>query len=315
MRYAKSERSTVEKPRWMVASRIGALVVSAGRKTRTAASAPEMLAAMSHRSVCEYRSSSPVILPSDTSSTSLPAPSATAFGVISIVRSRVSSVPRSVSNWSANAVPPSVVCLTQSRYSSRCQPVNIGSSGPAKSSTRASSFPSSSRTSPATGSIRSQLCRLGAYSCIAWSRLPARTASVNFLVSVRSVLASPSTNCRYDAVAACSNLSELCVPRSVSPRPEPEPDPDPEWLPPALVGAGLPVPFGGSERTPAPSSDPQAASPSTQARAAAQAGPVSRRRTAVPPRVVRTRASLRRPPAVDVAEMQGLGRRLLPCRA
>ena len=45
----------------------------------------------------------------------------------------------------------------------RCQPVNSGSSSPSKSSTRASTLPSISSTSPATGSMASQPWRDGAY--------------------------------------------------------------------------------------------------------------------------------------------------------
>src|SRR5215207_6092010 len=93
---------------------------------------------------------------------SSPAPRATAFGVISTVLSWVSSVPRSASSLSASGFPPAAVPLVQSRYSSLCQPVHFGSFSSAKSSTRASTAPSISSTSPATGSIRSQLTRLGA---------------------------------------------------------------------------------------------------------------------------------------------------------
>ena len=53
-------------------------------------------------------------------------------------RPAAASDARSASSLSANSAPPSVVFCSHSRYSSRCQPVQVGSSGPSKSSTRAS---------------------------------------------------------------------------------------------------------------------------------------------------------------------------------
>ena len=148
-----------------------------------------------------------------------------------------------------------------------CQPVHFGSSTLAKSSTRASTAPSICSTSPAIGSIRSQLTRLGAYCALASATSAARTASVNSLFCLRSVAVSASTYARYDATAAVTSLSALWVPRSEPDSPEPEP-PEPE--------PAEPVPP--SERTVPPSSEQPASRPSGTASARA----ASDRRTEAP---------------------------------
>ncbi len=56
------------------------------------------------------------------------APVATSTGFTSTVGNCSFSVAMSLSSWSANGAPPSVVFFSNSRYSRRCQPVNFGSS-------------------------------------------------------------------------------------------------------------------------------------------------------------------------------------------
>ena len=90
------------------------------------------------------------------------APRATAAGGISSDASSVFRVWRFSSRPVANLAAPLVVARLQRMYSRRCHPVNSGSFGPAKSSTRASTAPSISSMSPAIGSIRSQPSRLSA---------------------------------------------------------------------------------------------------------------------------------------------------------
>ena len=60
--------------------------------------------------------------------------------------------------------------------------MNVGSLGPAKSSTRESTAPSMSGMSPAMGSMASHASRLGAKAALAAGMSPARTASVNVVV-------------------------------------------------------------------------------------------------------------------------------------
>ena len=79
--------------------------------------------------MCEYRSSSPVILPSDTSATRSLAPLITRAGVMSRLLIVVASVARSRSSLSASGFVPAVPPFTHIRYSSRCQPVHSGSAG------------------------------------------------------------------------------------------------------------------------------------------------------------------------------------------
>ena len=111
----------------------------------------------------------------------------------------------SLSSWSANGAPPSVVFFSNSRYSSRCQPVKAGSSTPAKSSTRESTLPSISSTRPAIGSMRSHGMRDGANASCAAFRLPARTASVNTLTTPTSSSIWATAYPLYSAAAFSSS--------------------------------------------------------------------------------------------------------------
>ena len=106
----------------------------------------------------------------------------------------VSRVAMSLSSWSAKGLVPLVEPSFHRWYSSRCQPVNCGSAGPSKSSTRASTLPSISSTRPAMGSMRSQRTRLGAYCCLASATSPALTASVNSRVSATRASTSATTH-------------------------------------------------------------------------------------------------------------------------
>ena len=67
-------------------------------------------------------------------------------------------------------------------FSMRWKPVNSGSSGPLKSSTRLSMAPSLSGKSSATGSMRSHGRRTGAYSAFAAATSPPLTAVTNSVV-------------------------------------------------------------------------------------------------------------------------------------
>jgi hypothetical protein len=72
------------------------------------------------------------------------------------------SLAMSASSWSASFGAPDAALTSffcHSRYSSLCQPVHLGSSSLAKSSTRASTEASMSSTSPAMGSMVSHACR------------------------------------------------------------------------------------------------------------------------------------------------------------
>ena len=91
-------------------------------------------------------------------------------------------------------VAPLIVPCDHRPYSRAWKPLKSGSaSAPSKSSARPSITASLSGNSSATGSISSHGTRAAAYSALACSVSPARTASVNFLVLVASASVWAST--------------------------------------------------------------------------------------------------------------------------
>ena len=117
-----------------------------------AAFAPSTFAWKSHRSVCEYRSSSPVIFDAATSSSRLLAP----LAICAVCSGTLCTSPcsRSVlaSSRSAIGVAPLVVLSTQSSFSSLWKPSHVDAgTSPARASISGSRSPKLS----ATGSTRS----------------------------------------------------------------------------------------------------------------------------------------------------------------